>query len=82
MPRTWTDRRPRRIREEIGAGKKVILFERAMGIAGFEASQALDGTINVTAQMGFSTEKRDDVAALLDSLPDVSEKSTAQAVAQ
>lgn len=63
---------------DLNSGKKVILFERAMGIAGFSAKQNNAGKIGVTAQMGFSSESKDDVVALLDSLPDVSEKVTAQ----
>jgi hypothetical protein len=60
---------------DLNSGKKVILFERALGIANFAATQHADGKISVTAQMGFSSETRDDVIALLDSLPDVSEKT-------
>ena len=58
---------------DLNSGKKVILFERALGIASFAATQEADGKINVTAQMGFSSESRQDVAALLDSLPNVAE---------
>lgn len=58
---------------DLNSGKKVILFERALGIANFAATQEADGKINVTAQMGFSSESRQDVAALLDSLPNVAE---------
>lgn len=58
---------------DLNSGKKVILFERAMGIANFSAIQDANGKINVTAQMGFSSETREDVAALLDSLPGMAE---------
>jgi len=58
---------------DLNSGKKVILFERAMGIANFSAMQDANGKINVTAQMGFSSETREDVAALLDSLPGMAE---------
>lgn len=58
---------------DLNSGKKVILFERAMGIANFSAVQDANGKINVTAQMGFSSETREDVAALLDSLPGMAE---------
>ena len=60
---------------DLNSGKKVILFERALGIAAFSATQDANGKIGVTAQMGFSSESRDDVLALLDSLPDVAETS-------
>lgn len=63
---------------DLNSGKKVILFERALGIAGFTAKQDLAGKISVTAQMGFSSESRDDVAALLDTLPDVAVKAATQ----
>lgn len=56
---------------DLNTGKKVILLERAMGIASFEANQGLDGRIGVSAQMGFSREAKDDVVALLDTLPDM-----------
>ena len=60
---------------DLNSGKKVIQFERALGIAAFSATQDANGKIGVTAQMGFSSESRDDVLALLDSLPDVAETS-------
>jgi hypothetical protein len=60
---------------DLNTGRKVILFDRTMGIAGFEAAQAPDGKINVTAQMGFSQETKEDVETLLDTLPDVSEQA-------
>lgn len=58
---------------DLNSGKKVVLFERALGIASFAAIQDANGKINVTAQMGFSSESRQDVLALLDSLPNVAE---------
>lgn len=62
---------------DLNSGKKVILFERTLGIASFATNQAADGRVSVTAQLGFSSETRDDVVALLDSLPDVSDKTAA-----
>jgi hypothetical protein len=59
---------------DLAADKKVMLFERAMGIASFSASQDIDGKINVSAQMGFSTETKNDVLAMLDSPAAVSSK--------
>ena len=61
------------IATDLNSGKKVMLFERALGIASFAAIQDANGKINVTAQMGFSSESRQDVLALLDSLPNVAE---------
>lgn len=52
---------------DLNTGKKVILFERAMGIASFNATQGSDGKITVSAQMGFTTETKNDVVSLLDS---------------
>lgn len=63
---------------DLNSGKKVVLFERALGIASFAANQQANGKISVTAQLGFSSETRDDVVALLDTLPDVSEKTAVQ----
>lgn len=60
---------------DLNSGKKVILFERALGIASFSARQDANGKISVTAQVGFASETKDDVAALLDSLPDAAEKA-------
>lgn len=56
---------------DLNSGKAVLLFERMLGIASFEATQAVDGRIAVTAQMGFTRESKDDVVALLDTLPDM-----------
>lgn len=62
---------------DLNSGKKVILFERTLGIANFSTVQHANGKISVTAQLGFSSETRDDVLALLDSLPDVAAKTAA-----
>jgi hypothetical protein len=56
---------------ELNSGKKVVLFERALGIANFEVQQNRDGTVDISAQMGFSQETRKDIAMLMDSLPAV-----------
>jgi len=58
---------------DLNSGKKVVVFERPLGIASFSATQGTDGKISVSAKMGFSTESKDDVVALLDTAPDVSE---------
>lgn len=63
---------------DLNSGKKVVLFERALGIASFAATQNANGKISVTAQMGFSSETRDDVVALLDTFPDVSQAAAAR----
>lgn len=54
------------IATDLESGKKMVLFERTMGIASFDVNQGTDGTISVSAQMGFSTEKKDNIVALLD----------------
>lgn len=59
---------------DLDSGKKTPLFERAMGIASFTAVQGKDGKIAVTAQMGFSSEKKEDVVTLLDAAPMVAAK--------
>lgn len=59
---------------DLTTGKKVILFDRTMGISEFAVTKNLDGKISVAAQLGFSKETKDDVVSLLDTLPDVSEK--------
>lgn len=56
---------------DLSSGKKVVLFERALGIANFEVQQNVDGTLDISAQMGLSQESRKDIAALMDSLPAV-----------
>lgn len=58
---------------DLNSGKKVILFERMMGISDFAVTQEVDGKINATAKMGFSSESRQDVAALIDKLKNVAE---------
>lgn len=40
--------------------KKTTLFERALGINGFDTEQTADGKIAIQARMGFSVEKIDD----------------------
>lgn len=62
---------------DLNSGKKVILFDRTLGIAAFSATQDAKGKVSVTAQMGFSSESKDDVVALLDSLPNVAEQAAA-----
>jgi hypothetical protein len=59
---------------DLTTGKKVILFDRTMGISEFAVTKNLDGKISVAAQLGFSKETKDDVVSLLDTLPNVSEK--------
>jgi hypothetical protein len=59
---------------DLNSGKKVILFERTLGIAGFYAIQKPDGEVSVSAKMGFSTENKDNVLSLIDTLPEVSGK--------
>lgn len=59
---------------DLNSGKKVILFERTLGISGFFAKQKPDGEISVSAGMGFSTEIKDNVISLVDSLQDISGK--------
>jgi hypothetical protein len=54
---------------DLSSGKKVMVFERALGIGGFEIQQNTDGTIDITAQMGLSPESKKDIGALLDTLP-------------
>jgi len=61
---------------DLNADKKVMLCERAMGIASFNATQDSDGKINVSAQMGFSTETKNDVVSMLDSPAAVPSKGT------
>ena len=51
---------------DLATGKKAMIFERLMGIASFNADQGVDGKISISAQMGFSTEKKDDILSLLD----------------
>ena len=54
---------------DLGSGKKLTLFERTLGIAAFSATQGTDGKISVSAKLGFNTESKDDIVALLDSAP-------------
>jgi hypothetical protein len=56
---------------DLNTGKKVVLFERALGIANFEVQQNVDGTLDISAQMGLSQESKKDIAALMDTLPGV-----------
>lgn len=63
---------------DLNSGKKVILFDRTLGIAAFSATQDANGKVNVTAQMGFSSESQNDVVALLDSLPHVAAQAPAR----
>lgn len=65
---------------DLSSGRKVVLFDRTMGISEFAVTRKIDGKISVTAQLGFSSETKDDVAALIDALPAVASKeSTTQA---
>lgn len=51
---------------DLQTGAKAVVFDRTMGIAGFQVNADSEGHINVTAKLGFSKETKSDVAALLD----------------
>lgn len=54
---------------DLNSGKKIILFERALGIASFDVQQRTDGTLDINAQMGLSEESKKDIVSLIDSSP-------------
>lgn len=49
---------------ELATGKKVVLFERTLGINSFQATQSTNGVIQVSAQLGFSTAAIEDAVAI------------------
>lgn len=59
---------------DLTSGRKVVLFDRTMGISEFSVAQKTDGKISVSAQLGFTSETKDDVSALIDTLPDTTSK--------
>lgn len=54
---------------ELSTGKKVVLFERALGIANFAADQSTSGVISVQAQVGFTREEVSDAVAFFKKAP-------------
>ena len=56
------------------SSKRVVLFNRTLGIHDFDAKQAPDGKVIVTAQLGFASETNNDALAFIQAAPDVSEK--------
>ena len=57
---------------DLTGGKKVNLFNRALGIAGFTVSHGADGAIGVTAQVGLSKESVSDVVKEIKTRPEAS----------
>lgn len=51
---------------DMTSGKKVSLFHRTMGIAGFSVAQKSSGKVTVSAQLGFDRQTIDDVENALD----------------
>lgn len=56
---------------DLSSGKKVILFERTLGIASFDVQQRMDGKLDISAQMGLTQESKQDIAFLIDAQPAV-----------
>lgn len=54
---------------DMRTGKKVLAFDRALGIAFFDAMQDSEGLVHLQATLGFSKDKIDDAAAFLASAP-------------
>lgn len=50
---------------DLKTGKRAVVFSRPLGIARFTALQHPGGTVQVKAQLGFSTEAIDNVATVL-----------------
>lgn len=59
--------------KDLKTKKKVIAFNRTLGISGFDTTQDSDGNIHIGANMGLSREKIDDAVAFLASNPDASQ---------
>lgn len=53
------------------SGKKVVGFNRGMGILKFDASQDASGKVKVVAQLGFETQTIEDALAFLQATPEV-----------
>jgi len=63
---------------ELASGQRVTVFSRALGIAGWSASQQPDGRVMVTAQLGLDRQRVDDVAKLFEPRVVVQEASTSR----
>ena len=50
---------------DLSSGKKVSAFSRTLGINWFSTQQQGDGTVSITAQLAFKTEKIPDAVAHL-----------------
>lgn len=56
---------------DLASGKKVVGFNRGMGILKFDASQDASGKVKISAQLGFETQTIDDALVFLQTTPEV-----------
>jgi hypothetical protein len=59
---------------DLNSGKKVSAFARAMGINSYDVKQSGDGTVSITARLGFKRDEIKDAVAFLQSAPALPEK--------
>lgn len=56
---------------DLTSGKKVVGFNRGMGILKFDANQDASGKVKVVAQLGFETQTIEDALVFLQTTPEV-----------
>jgi hypothetical protein len=61
---------------DLTSGKRVVLFNRTLGIHDFVATEAANGKVKVTAQLGLESKSNDDVLAYLQATPAVDAPAT------
>lgn len=54
---------------DLSSERRAVVFERALGIAGWSSSQQPDGRVRVNAQLGFESAVNEDVGQLLQTAP-------------
>jgi hypothetical protein len=63
---------------DLTSGKRVVLFNRTLGIHDFVATEAADGKVKVTAQLGLESKSNDDVVAYLQATSAVADPSSTE----
>lgn len=63
---------------DLTSAKRVVLFNRTLGIRDFVATEAADGKVKVTAQLGLESKSNDDVLAYLQATPALVDPASAE----
>jgi hypothetical protein len=59
---------------DLNTGKRIVGFNRTLGIHDFDAAQVADGKVIVVAQLGFESKTIDDALTYMQTAQEVPEK--------